>query len=66
MKVTVIPKIVGELGKEAGEIGNQKKNRDHPDCKIIRLIKNIQKSPEDLWRQTAKEQNGNNNTEKSP
>ena len=54
MKVTVIPIIVGALGKSPKalerEKQNQKKNQDHTDSNIVGSGPNKEKNPEDPIR----------------
>ena len=59
-RVTVIPIVVGalgsvpkSLGEETGGIGNQKKNRDHPDFTIAEISQNTKESPGDRSRFTV-------------
>ena len=57
MSVTVIPIVFGALGtvpeglrKKTGGIGSQRKNRNDPDCCIVEMGQNTEKSPGDLRR----------------
>ena len=46
--VTVIPAIVGALGKMTGRTGNDRKNRDYPDDSNVEIGKNAEKRLGDL------------------
>ena len=50
MRMTVIPVIIGVLGrfwKEAGRIGNRTTNQGNPNCSIVKNGRNTEKSPGD-------------------
>ena len=56
MKVTVIT-IIGAFGTVSeglytgtGRLGNKRTNGDHPNCSIIKIGQNTEKSPGDLRR----------------
>ena len=53
--MTVIPIIIGGLGtvarssiKGSGELGNNRTSEDHPNCSIVEIGQNTEKSPGDL------------------
>ena len=59
--MTAIPIVIGVLGtennpqvlgKEAGSVGNQRTNRDHPNYRIVETTQDTEKAPEDLRRLT--------------
>ena len=56
MEVIVISIIVSKRGtiptgvKDIGDIGNEKKNREHTDYSIAEIDQNTEKSPGDLIR----------------
>ena len=60
MRVAVILIVIGEfetapkgLEKDTGGIGNQRKNRDHPDYNIVKISLNTEKSLGDRKRLAA-------------
>ena len=55
MKVTVIPIVISVLGtvtkgllRRLEGLGNKRSNEDHPNCNIIKIGQNTEKSPGDL------------------
>ena len=51
MMVTVIPIIIGALGrigKETGRVGNRRTSRDYPNYSNVKISQNTELSPEDL------------------
>ena len=57
MRVTGIPVVVGALGtvpkgveKEPEGIGNQRKDQDHPNYRVVKISLNTQKCSGDLRR----------------
>ena len=55
--MTVIPIVIGALGtvtigllKSTGGIGNKRMSRDHPNCSIVKIGQNTEKSLGDLRR----------------
>ena len=48
--MTVIPIVIGALGKGTGGLGNKKMSRSHPNDGIIRISQNTMKPPGDLRR----------------
>ena len=57
MKVTVMLIVIGALEtipkglvKRAGRLGNERTSGDHPDCSIIKIGQNTEKSPGVLRR----------------
>ena len=53
MKVKVIPIVIGALGTGARGLRNKRTNREHPNYSIIKIYRNTEKRPGELWRLTV-------------
>ena len=52
MRMTVVPVVVGALGKRAEKVGNRRAIKDYPNNSIVKIGKNYEKSLEDLKKRS--------------